>query len=66
MAPPPKNSMITRTLTQTLTLTLILTLALTLYDQNHILIIKYTNSIDVWVGAQVLERKEKNMNRKHC
>jgi hypothetical protein len=49
MAPPPKNSMITRTLTQTLTL--ILTLALTLYDQNHILIIKYTNSIDVWVGV---------------
>jgi len=36
MAPPPKNSINIRTLT----------LTLTLYDQNHMLIIKYTNSID--------------------
>ena len=37
---PPQNSIIT--LIQTLTITL----TLTLYDQNYMLIIKYTNSID--------------------
>ena len=37
---PPKNSIIT--LIQTLTITL----TLTHYDQNHMLIVKYTNSID--------------------
>ena len=43
--PHPKNSIITRTLA--------LTITLTLYDQNHqinMFIIKYTNSIDFWVG----------------
>jgi hypothetical protein len=44
---------LTQTLTQTLTLTLTqtLTLTLTLYDQNHMLIIKYTNFIDFWIGV---------------
>jgi hypothetical protein len=37
MAPPSNNSIITRTI------------PLTLYDQNHMLIIKYANSIDFWV-----------------
>ena len=44
--PHPKNSIITRTLA--------LTITLTLYDQNHqinMFIIKYTNSIDFWVGC---------------
>ena len=48
MAPPLKNSIITRNLTLTVTRTL------TLYDQNHsinMLIIKHTHSIDIWVGV---------------